>query len=273
MALKSLRQWDNNMRRYLRIYKAIIKINIAYILTYRANFFNGMISSFLWGAFNVMWVTLITYKAKQAFGWQSNDLVIISIGYVILTGFSYTLFAHNFENFSRIIDRGEFDSVLLKPVDSQFHISTTRISIGSFIRTITGGSFLIWWVTSHHYVIGPVQLISFLLLLGVGVCLMYSIWFIFITSLIWYPNLSNLTELLYTFNGFARYPAEMIRSSGSFLLFFFLPISLIVATPVKVLLQKNAWGDMSILFGLSIFLLYLSRIWWKHALKSYTSAS
>ena len=261
------------MQRYLRIYKAIVKINTALIFAYRANFINHLFSTFVWGAFNVIWILLLTTKTKYVSGWRSDELVIITVGYVIITGVYYSLFAHNFENFSRIIDRGEFDGVLLKPLDAQFQTSMLRVSFASLIRTILGGVFLIWWISFHQYNIGLFQVVSFITLIGVGVMMMYAVWFFFITLLIWYPNLNNMIEFLYTINGFVRYPTEMLKASGLTPLLLFIPLSLIVATPVKVLLQKNAWGDVGLLLVLAIGLFALSRIFWKYALKSYTSAS
>jgi len=273
MVLKNLLPWGNNMRRYLRIYKAIININFALILAYRANFINNMISSFVWGIFNFVWIGLVTNKTSKVFGWRSDELVVIILGYVLLTGLYYSLFAFNFQRFSRIIDRGEFDGMLLKPIDSQFQISMLHINYATLIRTIMGSGLLIWWVTSHYFVIGIFQVVGFIVLIGVGICMMYSIWFLLITTLIWYPNLNNLVDLLYTLNGFARYPTEMFIKSGAIPLLIFIPISLIVSTPAKVLLQKNAWGDIGLVVGIGCLLLTLSRVFWKHALKSYTSAS
>jgi len=225
------------MKRYIRIYKAIIKINAALILAYRANFINHIFSSFAWGVFNVVLILLLTSKTKLVFGWRSEELVIITIGYIIVTGVFYSLFAHNFENFSRVIDRGEFDSLLLKPLDTQFQISMMRVSFASLIRTVFGTIFLIWWLSSHHFAIGPFQVAGFIILVGLGVIVMYSVWFLFIAMLMWYPNLNNIIELLYTLNGFARYPTEMFKSIGIAPFLVFLPLSIIVATPVKVLLQ------------------------------------
>jgi len=273
MGLKSLPQWVNNMKRYLRIYKAIIKINSAHILAYRANFINNLFSSFIWGVFNIVWIGLLTNKATQVFGWRREELVMIAVGYVLLTGVYYSIFSHSFEIFSRTIDRGELDSLLLKPLDSQFQVSMMHISYSSLIRTILGTGFLIWWIVSHNYSIGLFQIVSYILLIGIGVCMMYAVWFLFLTLLIWYPNLGNMVEFLYTINGFARYPTEMLKKSGSVLLLIFIPVSLIVSTPVKALLQKNAGGDVFLLVGISIVLVGLSRMFWKFALKHYTSAS
>jgi len=263
----------NTFKRYIRIYKAVLKINVALILAYRANFLNHLFSTGAWGVFNFIWITLLTNKAKQAFGWNGNELVVITIGYIIITGVHYSLFAHNFENFSRIIDRGEFDGMLLKPLDTQFQMSMMRVSFASLIRTILGSALLVWWVVMHQFSVGIFQIVAFIALMGVGVVLMYAVWFLFITTLIWYPNLSNMIELLYTLNGFARYPTKMLTASGFTPLLLLVPLALIVATPVSVLLQKNTWSDVGLLVLLGIGLFAVSRVFWKFALKSYTSAS
>ena len=261
------------MKRYLRIYKAIITINFAYLLAYRANFINSVLSSMAWGIFNFIWIGLLTSKSSHVFGWRTDELVIITIGYVLLTGIFYSLFTRNFENLSRIIDRGELDSILLKPMDSQFQVSMMRISFSSLIRTVMGGGLLIWWIATHHYPVAFIEVFGFVALMGVGVVMMYSIWFIFLTVLIWYPNLGNMVELLYTINGFARYPIEMLKNTRLVALLIFVPMALIVSTPAKALLEKNAWGDIALLCGISALLFVLSRVGWKYALKSYTSAS
>ncbi len=261
------------MKRYFRIYKAIIRINFAMILAYRANFINSFISSFSWGSFNIIWILLLTNKARTIFGWKSEELVGITISYVIVTGIFYGLFARNFDALSRIIDRGELDSILLKPLDSQFQISMMKISFGTFIRVSLGTLLLVWWAHVHNYNIGLFQIVSYISLLTMGITLLYSMWMFCITFLIWYPNLGNLVELLYTFNGFARYPAELIQKSGVGGLYIFFPISLICSIPIKTLLGRGMLIDTIFITLLGGGLLLISRFWWKYALKQYTSAS
>jgi len=261
------------MNRYLRIYKAIFKINTAYMLTYRTSFINGLVSSFGWGAFQIIWMTLLTNKTKMVFGWKQDEMILLALGYSVSIGILHFLFSRNFDAFSRIIDRGEFDSHLLKPLDSQFSISTSILSYPNAVRTVVGLGLIVWWSIAHNYHIGLIEILNFSFLIGAGVMVTYSIWCLFITLLIWYPNLNNMADLLYTMDGLARYPPEMIRMSGNIILYFLIPLTLVVATPVRVLLQKNMWPDEALLLGLCVLLLYLSRKFWKYSLKYYTSAS
>ncbi|MCX6732397.1 MAG: ABC-2 family transporter protein, partial [Candidatus Roizmanbacteria bacterium] len=256
-----------------RMYMAILKINLVYLLTYRANFINNIISALAWGAFQVIWIALLTGKRGTVFGWTPDDMILLTFGYFMVLGIFHFLFSRNFDMFSRIIDRGEFDAILLKPIDSQFHATMRIASYANLIRALVGLVLIIIWIVIKHYTVTPLQVILFSIYICVGVMTLYSIWLIFITTLIWYPNLSNMTDLLYTVNGLARYPGEMIRSSGKVILYILIPLALSISAPMKILLHKNALEDVVILTvsGLSLFI--VSRMFWKHSLKFYKSAS
>lgn len=243
------------------------------MLAYRASFINGILASLGWGMFQIIWITLLTNKAQIIFGWSRDEMIFLAMGYIVSLGIFHFFFSRNFDAFSRIIDRGEFDSHLLKPIDTQFSISTSVLSYPNALRTIVGIILMVWWAYIHHYPIGVLEVLHFSLLIGVGVMLMYSIWFIFITSLIWYPNLNNMVDFLYTINGLARYPSEMFRVGGKLILYLFIPLSLTIATPIRVLIQKSLWPDELLLVGICALLFYISRKFWKYSLKYYTSAS
>jgi len=70
-----------------------------------------------------------------------------------------------------------------------------------------------------------------------------------------------------------RYPVEMVRELRNFVLFFLLPFSLTVATPLKVFLRSALDGDVLLLVVISLVLFAASRMFWKFALRHYTSAS
>lgn len=261
------------MKRYLRIYLAILKINLAYLFAYRANFINNIIVSLGWGVFQIVWIVLLTGKRGDFYGWTQNDLVFLTLGYFMTLGIFHFLFSRNFDAFSRVIDRGEFDAILLKPLDSQMHATMRIVSYANLIRSLVGLVLIIGWTSVQQYSITLGEVFLFGLYIGVGVMTMYSIWLLFSTTLIWYPNLSNMIDLLYTINGFARYPAEMIKNSGKLVLYFLIPLLLTISTPVKILLHKNAVEDIVILTLCCIVLFTGSRIFWNHSLKHYTSAS
>jgi len=262
-----------NIKRYLRIYRAILKINLVYLLTYRANFINNIVSALGWGAFQIVWIVLLTGKRGTAFGWTQDDMIFLTLGYFMVLGIFHFIFTRNFDTFSRIVDRGELDAILLKPIDSQFHSTMRIVNYANLVRAIVGIVLIIIWSSLKHYHMSPIDIVFFCIYVGVGVMTMYSIWLIFVTMIIWYPNLSNMVDLLFTINGFARYPVEMVRNSGKIALYIFIPLLLSISAPIKILIHKNATQDIITLTLICIGLFMFSRWLWKWALRYYTSAS
>jgi len=131
------------MKRYIKIYLQIIKINIVKLFIYRANFFTSLLSSVGWGVVGIFTMYLLTLRIGSAYGWSREDLIILAAIYPAFSGIFYMLFARNIGNLPEIIHSGELDSVLVKPIDSQFFVSTLSIDFIQIFRVILSASFII----------------------------------------------------------------------------------------------------------------------------------
>lgn len=248
-------------------------MNFALIVAYRMSFINSVISTIGWGFFQIIWIYMLTYRTKSVFGWSRNELIILAICYVIIVAVFHLLFSRNFERLSRIIDRGRLDTILLKPVDPQFLISVWIIHYANIFRIAMGCFFLFYLINNSHITVSTLNVIGFFVLIVFGLVLLYSLWFIFSTLLIWFPQLTNLVDFLFTINGMSRYPTEMIKTLPFYLLPVLIPFTITIVTPTKALLGKVLTGDIVNLILITLALFYFSRVFWKFALRYYTSAS
>jgi len=263
----------NTLRRYLNLYRAFLRFSFHQFVIYRAHFINSTISTVGWGIFQIIWISLLTVRTKSAFGWSKNELIILAILYVIIIGLLHFFFTGNFDRLARLIDRGELDFVLLKPVDSQFMVTNFLQRYANLVRVALGIIFLFFYLNVTHTKITPAGWIGFIVFVIFGIALLYSLWMIYSSLLIWFPRLTNITDFLFTINGMSRYPVEMIREANIFILFFILPFSIAVATPAQILVRGTLNGDVLTLTALSVFLFIFSRKFWHYALRHYTSAS
>lgn len=246
-------------------------MNVAYLLAYRASSINGAIASTGWGTFQLMWVFMLTNKVQRVYGWNRDQLVLLAMGYVFIIGIFHFFFSRGFEDFSYIVNRGELDAYLLRPIDTQFFVSSLRIRLTNIVRITLGLGSMIWWIQYRGLHVTPGGVLLFGLFTIIGVTVLFSLWFFFSSLLIWYPNLNNLSDFLYTFNGFARFPVEMMLRTGNIFLYLLVPLMLVVAVPVKALLWEFNPLYIAISCIGSIMLFVSSRIFWRFALKSYTS--
>lgn len=257
--------------KYLRIYKTLLALNAQSLTAYRANFINSLISSVLWGSITFISILLLTSKVSSLNGWTVNQLLILTGAYNIVAGSFHTLFSRNFERFARLMHMGEFDTLLLKPIDSQLSISFWLANYTGLVRVIVGIIVIlsILRFQAEQVFIFPL----FLLVCIVGVSVMYCVWFLVSTLLIKFTNLSNLVDVLYLTNGFARYPLDIYKNLGAVTFSVIIPLAVMVTVPAKLLTHKSTFTDILLLIGTAVFLLVLTRFTWKFALRFYTSAS
>lgn len=261
------------MKRYMRIYRQFLALSLSKLMAYPANFVNEIIGSIVWGAFAIISVLLLTSKSGSVYGWSREELLILTASFGVVWGIFHMLFIRNFSNLSYIVDYGVLDGYLLKPIDSQFITTTQIINYPSFIRIAINAGLLIYYILGLSISLTVVGVLSYLILIIFGVVILYAIFFISTTILIWNPRLSNILEVMYTVSAFSRYPPEMFKTLPSIIFLSILPLTFVVVTPTKALLNKLFLGDV---FGLilSAFILFLiSRLFWRFALRHYSSAS
>jgi ABC-2 type transport system permease protein len=248
-------------------------MNAMMLMTYRANFINSMIATIAWGLFSLFSVVILTSNTSSLYGWSRNELLLLNGYYGLIIGVFHVFFSRNLERFSQVIHFGELDAVLLKPLDSQFMLSLWMVNFASIMRLIIAGCY-VWVVASGlslTFDIGKVIVFASLSLFSI--VLLYSLWFCVITLTIWFTKLSNVVELLYNITGMARYPQEMYMQLSWLLMAMLIPVTLLIATPAKVYLQRGTIQDCLMLIGLAVVFFAVSRKFWHFALRYYTSAS
>lgn len=262
------------MSKYIRFYNAILKISLNKFLAYRTDaFINAIFSSGIWTFFNVFSMYLVTLKINSAFGWKTGELLLISCIYNIIIGVFSMLFGRGFSEFSELIDKGKFDLFLLRPIDSQFYVSLHTAYVNGLLRTALG--IILAVVISNVYEISVTLqgILLFILSSFLAIILLYSLLFFINTFVIWAPKLDNVNELFYTLRSLGRYPRETFRQLHELFFVIASPFVIIMSAPTKLLLGKAANYDFAELLLLTVFVFICSRLFWKFALRHYTSAS
>ena len=259
--------------KYINLLKSIFYVSVARAIIYKTHFFVEIAASLGWGAFSIITILLLTTRVSYVFGWTRNELILLAVMVNIIYGVLRVLFNVSFWRFSSIIHYGELDMLLLKPLDSQFQMSVSVIDIAGIFRFLISIALTICLIVFFHVPVSFLGIIITILLCIAGITVLYSLTFIFLTFTVWFSNLHNLIELVNTVLGASRYPKEMYEGLGSFTFFFLLPLVIIISTPTKALIGKVSILDSFLLVTFAIILFVVSRVFWKFALRYYSSAS
>lgn len=261
------------MKRYIKVYLSLIRFNLSLLLTYRLNLISNILSSLGWAAVGVINMFIITSKVSQAYGWSRNELILLAAVYPIFSGIFYLLVAGNIGEIPDIVNRGELDARLLKPIDSQFLLSTFSIDFIQLARIVCSGIFMVVFIWISHMVIPWYAWFFGAIFMSFGILIVYSIWYSVITLSVWFTTLSNLKEFLYIFNGALRYPADVFIQKRNILLTPFILFTFSLSVPLKVFFGKIQWYEILLLLFFSIGSFLFTRWFWKFALRFYVSAS
>lgn len=259
--------------KYFKLYWYFLKLNFSQLFTYRSNFFTSLGSSLGWGFISILSMFLITARVTSFWGWSRNELLLLNGVYSILVGTFHMAFSQNFSEFSLVINKGRLDSILVKPISSQFFLSFKRFNFIAFSRVIIGIIFTSYMIYLMKINLTIFSVLQFLFFLVSGLVLLYSIWYLIMTITVWFSTLDNLRDFLVNFENISRYPTEMLLKGNNLLLLSFVPISIVSTIPTKALLGKLTLIETLLLLLLSISMLTLCRKFWQFALRFYTSAS
>lgn len=261
------------MRHYLNVYKKLLELNWNVILEYRMHFFFGTLNTVIWGLINIVQIHLLTYDSKTIYGWSRDELILLTIIFNALIGLFQFFFSRNFIRFSELIHYGQFDSLLTKPLDSQFLITMWYVRYPNILRTVIFGIYGLYVLHTMQLSISISSVLFFLFFLVSGLTLMYSIWMIICTLIMWFTKLTNLVDLLFFMNTIARYPREMFSEFSTYVSLTVLPFTFLTVPATRSLINKvTLFDSLGIILSCSI-LFIISRFFWKYALRHYTSAN
>lgn len=259
---------------YLRVYWLHVKMGWKVTMMYRANSIGVLVATFCWSVLIISTVVFSTQNVRSILGYSRSELLVLSGIQVIFLGIFHALVSKNIERMPELISTGKLDLMLLKPIDSQFGIAIAQIFPNSVFRVGIGAIFLGYLI--HIKMIEPLligNVLAFCLLLTLSLVLMYSVWFITATFLVWLPHMDNIVDFLYNLNVISRYPHEMFRELGIVAVLFAYPFSIALAVPMRTLIGKADGGQIVSLIVVTVGLFLASRIFWLFALRHYTSAN
>jgi ABC-2 type transport system permease protein len=259
------------MNRYLQVLKLFWSTAIAAELEYRLNFLLAALSSLgsLVGSIFGLFLFYRTGYQFQDWNWE-QALVVLGV-FTLLQGFASTFLAPNLNRIVRHIQQGTLDFVLLKPISSQFWLSTHTLSPWGIPDLLFG--MIVVGYAGTRLGLQPSNYLLGLVPIGFGFLSLYSLWFILGATSIWFVKIYNVTEVLRGLLEAGRFPMVAYPTSFRFFFTFIVPVAFLTTVPAEVILGRGNLGWTIAAAGLASALLLASIGFWRFALRFYTSAS
>lgn len=259
------------MNRYWQVLKLFWSTALAAELEYRLNFLVAALSSLGNLAGSLFGLFLFYRTGYQFQGWQWQEALVVLGVFTWLQGMSATFLVPNLNKIVVQVQEGTLDFVLLKPISSQFWLSTRTLSPWGVPDMVFGLGVIIFG--GSQLGIGIERYLLGLLPLACGVLSLYSLWFMLGATSIWFVKIYNVTEVLRGLLEAGRFPIVAYPAAYRVFFTFIVPVAFLTTVPAQMLLGRSGalWLLGAMAFAVGLFL--LSRLFWRFALRFYTSAS
>lgn len=261
---------NQTLRFYIKIWFLMAKNAILSWLNKRESVVIFVFAKIVRYFFYFSFLYFLVTKTDGIAGFSSTQALFFTATYAVIDTIAQFLFRSVY-TFRQLVVSGDFDLVLLKPMNPLF-------------RSIAGGPDLMDLITIPPIIAIAIYFgsllnpsfinVVFYILLVINALIVSMSVHIFIVALgIITLSVDNLIMMFRDFSSMGRFPIDIYKQPLKGFLTFIVPVGLMFSVPSKALMGLlSPVGILSSLtFGILFFVLSLN--FWKFALRKYTSAS
>lgn len=241
-------------------------------LTYKADFFLYSFTILFSNFTNLAFVWLIFEHFPHLNGWSRDEVVLI-YAFSLVPFSLFNIISWNLYRFGEVhIIEGQFDRVLLRPVNTLFQVLCESARLESLSDALIGVALIL--ICSHRLGISWNFLEILLLCCAFfGATLLFlGVFLILISINFWAEDRVGIAAPVYNMIKFGHYPISIYNSLLRFLLSTLIPFAFVGFYPTATLLQKKdfLWfGWLTPFVGIFWFL--MAYLIWNLGVKNYKS--
>lgn len=263
--------------RYFRMIGALARYSLSREMAFRGNFLVKISVEVLWLGILLVFYRVIFAKTSMIAGWSEAQYLFFVGCFFALNGVIETIFLDNCNEFAELVRTGDLDFLLLKPIDEQFLITCRRIDWGTAPNVVMGAGVMVMSLLMMGWQFDPLRVAAFLVMFVCGTMIAYSFMLLLTSFSVWMVRNQSLMEMWWLFSSLARYPKEIFAGTraepiGRFFTYV-LPILLVANVPAAAMVRPWGPGLIGFTLAATAFSVAGSRLFFRHALRSYRSAS
>lgn len=260
------------MRRYFRLLAIQVKAAALLSLQYRLDFLFQMVMALFWTATALIPLWVLFSMRTGVAGWSAYEALLVSGFFIMLKGVLQGAIQPALTNVVEHIRKGTLDFLLLKPVDAQFLLSTSKLELSHGIDLLSGLGIVVWALAKLHLTPAPLHIALALVVVLCAVVILYAIWILVVSLAFRVVKIDNLSYLIVSTFDAARWPSSVFRGALSFVFTFIVPLALMTTYPALALLGRLTASQALTSLGVAAAFLLGSRWVWLQSVRSYTGA-
>lgn len=258
---------------HLKVYLALVRFCLSRSMEFRFDFFFRFIMDCFFYALSIAFFEVLFLHTESLAGWQRPEVLLFVSGGLLIDAIYMTFIARSTWELPRMVNRGELDFQLIRPVNSLFFTMTRHFEFASFLNILVALAIMFYAGSLFTDPITLSQILGFIVLLFNGLLLIVSLRMFTILPVFWTHSELGFHMLFMSLEQIAERPEVIFRGATHLIFTTVLPFLIITSFPARWF-----FGELSVIeffygLGLSIFFFLVITYIWERGLKVYSSAS
>jgi ABC-2 type transport system permease protein len=268
-----MRDASGTVMRYLRLYACFLRFSFTRAMEFRLDFGFRIVMDMVWYVVNFLFFWVLFRHTAVLGGWDYDQSLVFLGGVFVSDALHMTVFSNNMWWLPFLINKGDLDFYLVRPVSSLFFVSLREFAANSFINLLMAAGLLGWALMRYPGPLGAGRLALYLACLLAGVFLHYILNLVFLLPAFWMHTSHGLREIYFSMSETITRPAGIFTGWVRRLLVTILPFTLIVSFPTRALFEANPWPVVAHLAAATAGAFLGALLLWRAGVRSYSSAS
>lgn len=261
------------MWRYLRLYAYFLRFSFSRAMEFRVDFCFRIVMDICFYAVNIGFYQIVYAQTSLLGGWTQNEAMVFVGCFLLLDALSMTILANNLYLLPQLINEGDLDYYLVRPVSPLFILSLRDFAANSFVNLLMAVGLMMHFLVQYE---GPVTAGGLFLLAGslaLGFLLRYLVQILTIIPVFWWQRGRGLEMMFWHLTRFIERPDRIYTGAVRVVLTTVIPFALMASVPARFFLEPF---DHHLLVRVTLVLLAFLvavALFWRAGLRAYSSAS
>lgn len=235
------------IKRYLRLYKALISQFFKVVMQSKVDFLMGLFGFFFTQISGILFLYLVFEQIPDLQGWSLEQLIFIYGFAQIPRGIDH-LFTDNIWLVAwRLVINGDFDRYMLRPMNVFFQVIAEKLQPDALGELLVGTILVVYSAVKGVVVLDAVHIALFVVSVLAGALIYTSIKLLFASLAFWIKRSGPFLQLAYEMAEFAKYPTEIYAKALRFVITWVIPFAFVAYLPAGYFLGAGMGNHMGVI--------------------------
>jgi len=218
-------------------------------------------------------ITVLFGERNAIAGWSHGQVIVLLGWFLIVNGIIQGVITSSFSQSIDGIRTGQFDYLLLRPVDALFMSSLVNLRPWKLVDVAAGLMLATMGLAELGHPPGALDVV---LATGLAVCALATVYALYVFAVAGSFALVRVENLMNVLSGlidFGRWPIHVFEGVWRIVFTVLLPLAIVTSYPVMALLGTISWPEVVVAIAVASGFAGAARLAWNIAIARYGSAS